>query len=84
MERVRWTDERIDERMAAIDDTFDRVFRELHTLREEMRAGFAELRGEIGGVRSDLAASHRQMTRIVAMLALSLIGLLGVLVAAQL
>jgi hypothetical protein len=70
MERLRWTDERIDERMAAMDDSFDRVFEELRTLRAETRAGFAELRGE-------MVAFHRQVMLIVAGFAVGLLGLLG-------
>ena len=66
MERVKWTDER----MAAMDEKFDRLFEELHALRGEMRAGFAELRGEI-------IAFHRQVTLIVAAFAVGLLGLLG-------
>jgi hypothetical protein len=85
MERVRWTDERIDERMAAMDEKFDRLFDELHSLRDEMRAGFGELRGEIVLLRTELGkeilASHRQVTFIVAGLAIALIGLLGAAVA---
>ena len=87
MEGARWTDARIDERMNAIDDKFDRLFDELHTLREEMRAGFAELRselgGEIGGLRSDLSAFQRQVTLIVAAFAVGLLGVLGAFAAAQ-
>ena len=66
MERVRWTDERIDERMAAIDNTFDRVFEELHALRAEMHAGFAQLRAEMAADRAEVVAFHRQVTLIVA------------------
>jgi hypothetical protein len=58
----RWTDERIDERMIASDEKFDRQFDELRILREEMRAGFAALRAEIGGVRSDLTVFQRDVT----------------------
>lgn len=67
MEPARWTDERIDERMAATDDKFDRTFDELRLLREEMRAdsarlreemraGFAELRGEMSSGYESLRA----------------------------
>jgi len=74
MERTRWTDELIDERMQAIDENFDRLFTELLTLRQEMHAGFSELRAE-------MVAFHRQVTLIVAGLAVALIGLLGAIVA---
>ena len=70
MERLEWTDERLDERMTAIDDRFDRLFGELREQREEMRAGFAD-------VRSDLSAVQRQMTLIVGGFAVGLLGLLG-------
>ena len=40
MERARWTDERLGDRMSAIDTTFEHVF-------EEMRAGRQEFRAEM-------------------------------------
>ena len=51
MERVTWTDERLDDRFDSIDRQFDRVHAELLELRREMHAGFAELRAEISGLR---------------------------------
>ena len=83
MERLRWTDDLIDVRMATIDDKFDRRFSEMHELRDEMRAGFAELRGDIADVRRELSAFQRHVNLIVAGFALGLLGLLGALVAAQ-
>ena len=90
MERTKWTDERIDERMAAIDQRFDReseairdLGREIRDLRDEMRSGFSELRVEIAGCRADLWAFQKQVLPIVAGLAIALIGLLGAFVAAQ-
>ena len=91
MERLRWPDERLDERMAAIDKGFDRQFEELRVLREDMRAGFAALRveiecvraevvgvrAEVASVRSDLAAFQRQVTLVVAGFGVGLLGLLG-------
>jgi len=47
MERAKWTDDLIDERMAAIDQKFDRQFDETRALREEVRSGFSELRAEM-------------------------------------
>jgi hypothetical protein len=92
MERLRWTDERIDERMTTIDEKFDRQFEVLRLFREEMRAGFAALRAELGSeingvrcelasVRADLAAFQRQVTLIVAGFAVGLLGLLSAWVA---
>jgi hypothetical protein len=43
MERTRWSDERLDERFAAIDQTFERIFDELRLIRQELV-----------GLRSDL------------------------------
>jgi hypothetical protein len=37
MERVRWTDERLDERMTAMDQKFDRVFTEFDRVHAEIR-----------------------------------------------
>ena len=38
MERARWTDERLDDRMSAIDTTFEHVFEEMRAERQEFRA----------------------------------------------
>jgi chromosome segregation ATPase len=50
MERVAWTDERLEERFDEIDRRFDEIDRrfdrvegEIRELRREMRAGFAEI-----------------------------------------
>jgi hypothetical protein len=50
--------------MPAKDEKFERQFGELRTLCEEMRAGFAELRGE-AALRADLSAVQRQVTFIL-------------------
>jgi hypothetical protein len=92
MERAKWTDDRIDERMAAIDEKFDRQLAELRALREEMRSGFSQLRAEMGTLRQrvdagfseqhhEMLAFHRQMLFIIAGFVVALIGLLGVVVA---
>jgi hypothetical protein len=66
MEEVRWTDERIDERMAAMEDKFDRLFEELR-----------DVRGELAGFRAEFIAFQRQAIVILAALAVSLVGVLG-------
>ena len=81
MERTAWTDDRLDDRMSAIDKTFDRQFAELRDLRVEMRSEFAAVREDLAALRGDLAATQRQMTRTVGGFAT---GLLGVLLAAVL
>jgi hypothetical protein len=52
MERVAWTDERLDDLSARMDAGFARVDRDIRDLRGEMHAGFADLRGEIETLRS--------------------------------
>ena len=52
MQRVAWTDERLDDLSARMDAGFDRVDRDMRDLRGEMNAGFADLRGEINALRS--------------------------------
>ena len=44
MERLKWTDERLDDRFGSIDAGLDRLDRDMRELRSEMRAGFAEQR----------------------------------------
>lgn len=63
-----WTDERIDEKMTAIDRTFDMLREELHGLREDNREQFARL-------RSDMSSLQDRLVQIG-------FGLVGVLLAA--
>jgi hypothetical protein len=49
MERLAWTDERLDDLSARMDAGFDRVDRDIRDLRGEMNAGFADVRREIRG-----------------------------------
>ncbi len=72
MRRVRWTDERIDERMAAMEEKFDRLF-------DEVR----DVRGELAAFRAEFSAFHRQVIVILAALAISLVGVLGAAVLTQ-
>jgi hypothetical protein len=51
MERVAWTDERLDDLSARMDAGFARVDRDIRDLRGEMQAGFAEIRGELNALR---------------------------------
>jgi hypothetical protein len=52
MPRVPWTNERVDDLSERMDVGFERVDRDIRDLRGEMNAGFAEMRGEIDGLRS--------------------------------
>jgi hypothetical protein len=49
-ERATWTDERLGEKMAALDEKDDRIFGELADIRAKMR-----------GMRSDLTAEIRSI-----------------------
>ena len=60
MERVKWTDGLIDERMAAIDEKFNRQLEEIRGLREEMRSGFSGLRAEMGALRQRIDAGFSE------------------------
>jgi predicted nuclease with TOPRIM domain len=65
VERARWTDERLDDRMSAIDTSFERVFQELRAervlMRSEMGAERAELRTEMRATRAEL---NERLTRL--------------------
>jgi hypothetical protein len=54
VERAKWTDERIDDRMSAIDTSFERTFEEMRAERQafrvEMRAFRAEIRADFGAL----------------------------------
>ncbi|HEY5051871.1 MAG TPA: hypothetical protein VII45_00505 [Solirubrobacterales bacterium] len=52
MDRVVWTDERLDDLSQRMDAGFDRVDRDIRDLRGEMHTGFANVRGEIDALRS--------------------------------
>jgi hypothetical protein len=52
MERVAWTDERLDDLSAGMDAGFGRVDHDMRDLRSELRSGFADLRSEIDSLRA--------------------------------
>ena len=54
MERAAWSDQRLDEKMSAIDTTFASLF-------EEMRAERAEVRGDMRAQRDELVAEMRAL-----------------------
>jgi len=61
MERAGWPDIRLDERMAAIEQTFERIDHSLRDLAEEMRAMRSDLGEEMRAMRSDLGEEMRAM-----------------------
>jgi len=52
MQRVTWTDERLDDLSRRMDAGFERVDRDIRDLRSEMYTGFSELRSEINQLRA--------------------------------
>jgi hypothetical protein len=56
MERTEWPDVRLDERMAAIDNTLERIGLSLQRLEDEMRAMRSDLGNEMRAMRGDLSA----------------------------
>jgi hypothetical protein len=61
MERAEWPDVRLDERMAAIEHTFERIDHSMRDLGDEIRAVRGDLGDEIRAVRSDLGDEMRAM-----------------------
>jgi hypothetical protein len=56
MERIAWTDERLDDLARRMDAGFERVDADIRELRAEVREQGMQLRGEIGLVRTELGA----------------------------
>jgi len=76
VERSTWTDERLDDKMQAIDRTFELMRDELRGMRTEMRELRQDLTSEMTGLRSDFNALQRQLIQVG-------FTLVGVLVAAM-
>jgi hypothetical protein len=51
----------LDQRMATMDEKFDRQFEETRLFRQEMRAGFSELRAEMNGLRVEMNEGFAQL-----------------------
>lgn len=88
MRRNNWTDERIGEKMGAIDSTFEMLRDELTGLRSEMRE---ELRGlrednrdQFTASRQDFSALRAELSGLQRHLIQIGFGLVGVLLAAML
>ena len=88
MEHAGWPDVRLDERMAAIDQTFERIDDSLRDLGEEMRAMRSNLGEEMRVMRSDLTAEVRAINHRLTQIGFGLAGILAAglitLIAAQL
>lgn len=81
MERVAWTDERMDDLVAGMNRHFDLLHQEIREMRVESR-------GEFRAVRGELLATQRQMTQIgwtmVGTLAAALVALVATIAVALL
>jgi hypothetical protein len=56
MQRVAWTDGRLDDLSHRVEVGFERVDRDIRDLRAEMNQGFTVLRAELGEEISELRA----------------------------
>jgi hypothetical protein len=81
MERMAWTDERLDDRFRALDARFDRVDAELLELRREMRAGFDAVGQEFRGVREEIDRLRTTMYRFGGGLLVAQFGMIAALIA---
>ena len=61
MERTKWTDDLIDERMASIDHKLDRNLEESRLLRAEIGALRTDVGGQIATLRTDLGGEIAAM-----------------------
>jgi hypothetical protein len=66
MERTEWPDVRLDERMAAIDNTFERIDLSLQRLEDE-----------VGAMRSDLTAEMHAINHRLTLIGFCLAGILA-------
>jgi hypothetical protein len=69
MQRVAWTDERLDDLSQRVGAGFERVDRDIRDLRIEMRNGFAEVRaeikGEVGGLRGEVRSEIGELRTLM-------------------
>jgi hypothetical protein len=88
MERVRWTDERLDRQMSDIDKRFERLFDELRADRQAWQAESRALRADMQGLRAEMQAGflhlqgelhvlQRQAVTVLAALSAALLGVVG-------
>ena len=66
MERTKWTDDLLDERLATVDEKLGHLQSEVTSLRKDMNAGFADLRAEMHAGFESLASDLRSEIRTIA------------------
>jgi len=93
MAREAWTDERLDDLNKKVDDGFKEMHAEFRALRGEMKSEFqavrAEMksefqgvRGEIQGIRNELAAMNRNLVQLTwGLIGTVLVAFLGIIAA---
>jgi hypothetical protein len=81
VQRVAWTDERLDDLSRRMDAGFERVNRDVRELRGEIAGLRTEVRFEFGelraDVRSDISGLRAAMNRFGAGMILSMLGLIA-------
>jgi chromosome segregation ATPase len=63
MERTKWTDDLLDERLATVDEKLGHLQSEVTSLRKDMNTGFADLRAEMHAGFESLASDLRSEIR---------------------
>ena len=85
MERAAWTDERLDDLVAAMRDGFTRVDQDIRDLRVEMHEGFAGVRREIRdghtGLRAELNGLRALMFWFGGGMIFALVGIIAAILA---
>lgn len=64
MQRVAWTDERLDDLAARMDAGFDRVDRDIRELRSEVSGVRGDLKSEAAALRGEIAELRTTMRRV--------------------
>ena len=89
MERMAWTDERLDDLSQRVDSGFARLDADMRDLRVELREGLAAVRTELGGeiaaVRTELggeiASLRATLLRVGGGIMVGLVGVIAALLA---
>jgi hypothetical protein len=77
MERTEWPDVRLDERMAAVDNTFERIDRSLQRLEGEVRAMRSDLGNEMRAMRGELTTDIRAINHLLTQIGFGLAAILA-------
>jgi hypothetical protein len=78
VERMAWTDDRLDDLSRRMDSGFERVDADIRELRVELREGLAAVRGELGG---EIASLRATLLRVGGGIMVGLVGVIAALLA---